>query len=137
MWIGGRQRGQGHKGHYGIFRGEEKCVWLAHRWAAAYIHGFEITGLQVDHCCPCGSHTLCVQHVQPESAERNRYLQHTRPGRGYQDVDTKRSWVHVQVGLRDFEPVVRVPDAVPFFSPPAWLLPFLPMEEIPDDACPF
>lgn len=135
MWIGGHTAGQGHTQPYGRFWDGERMV-LAHRWSAEHIHGFEIEALQVDHCCPAGPSTLCVHHVKPEPAPVNRELQNSRPGRAYQSLETRRYWIHVQVGIEpDPEIVERVVGDIPFFEPPDWLQPFLP-KEIRDD-CPF
>lgn len=135
MWIGGQTKGQGHTQPYGRFWDGEKMV-LAHRWSAEHIHGFEIDGLQVDHCCPAGPSTLCVHHIKPEPAAVNRELQNVRPGRAYQDLATKHYWVLVQVG-EEPEPIrIRDPGDIPFYLPPLWLSPFLPKLEIEDD-CPF
>lgn len=139
MWVGGTTAGHGHNEPYGSFwfEGEK---WTAHRWAAIHIHGFDITGLQVDHNCPAGPSTLCVEHLKPETAEVNRYLQNVRPGRAFQDLDTKRYWLFVSKGI---EPTPsrrrRVSLDIPFHTPPEWLLPFLPnfsmMENVHE--CPF
>lgn len=112
---------------------------LAHRWSAEHIHGHTIDGLQVDHCCPAGPSTLCVEHVQPEPAAINRELQHTRPGRPLvQALETKQYWLFVQKGLEP--PPIKVERNIeldiPFFVPPAWLLPHIPQLEV-SHVCPF
>jgi hypothetical protein len=135
MWIGTTTAGHGHNEPYGRFW-FEGMFWLAHRWAAVHIHGQEIGGLQVDHCCPAGPSTLCVQHLKPETSEVNRELQHTRPGRAFQDLRTKQYWLLVSIGAEPFEAKARELDGVPFFNPPAWLAPFLTKPES-SDACPF
>lgn len=135
MWTGGTTSGRGHNEPYGSFW-FEGARWFAHRWSAAFIHGFDISGVQVDHNCPCGPSTLCVEHVRPLSAEINRLLQNQRPGRCYQDLTTKQYWLFVERGIEPYEPIPRdVPD-IPFFDPPAWLRPFLQKQEVSDD-CPF
>jgi len=134
MWIGGKTSGRGHGEPYGSFWFEGER-WFAHRWAAMHIHGFEITGLQVDHCCPAGPSTLCVEHVKPEPAEVNRQLQNLRPGRGFQTLTTRQWWLFVTKGIEE-EPVrERIEDGIPFHQPPAWLRPFLKQEK--NDDCPF
>jgi len=133
MWVGTMTRGHGHNEPYGYFWFEGK-MWLAHRWAAIHIHGFEITNLQVDHCCPAGPSTLCVEHVKPETAAINRFLQHARPGRALQDLDTKRYWAFVTKGLEEYRSVPRSNDGVPCCNPPPWLQPFLTNWENFDDA---
>lgn len=135
MWIAGQTSGHGHNEPYGTFWFENR-MWLAHRWAAQHIHGLEIDGLQVDHCCPAGPSTLCVQHVKPETAAINRELQNTRPGRAFQALTTKQYWLFVQLGIeQEPERAPRETDGVPFFSPPSWLLPF--MSKGISDGCPF
>lgn len=135
MWIGGKTSGRGHNEPYGSFwfDGER---WYAHRWSAQFIHGFNITGMQVDHCCDHGPSTLCVQHVKPETSEINRLLQHLRPGRAFQDLTTKQYWLFVMKGIEEYRPAVRELPDVPFYTPPAWLTPFLPSMETSND-CPF
>lgn len=134
MWIGGKTSGRGHSEPYGSFW-FEGARWFAHRWAAMHIHGFEITGLQVDHCCPAGPSTLCVEHVKPEPAEVNRALQSLRPGRAFQTLTTRQWWLFVTKGIEE-EPVrERIEDGIPFHQPPAWLRPFLKQEI--DNGCPF
>jgi hypothetical protein len=128
--------GQGHSQPYGRFW--DGHAWLAHRWSAINIHGLDITGLQVDHCCPTGPSTLCVEHLAPERAEINRLLQHMRPGRAFQDLDTRRYWIHVQVGIEPVRERERLPAEQPVFLPPAWLRPFINYTpEIFDDGIPF
>lgn len=135
LWTGAKCWGRGKTIRYGSFR-DGKKVWLAHRWSAKNIHGFDIDGLQVDHCCPmyrAGSdpllpNHLCVEHVQPLSDEKNRWLQ----------TERRRHFVHLEVGLFDYEeiygsPQIIVPDdALPFYEPPAWLKP-----HVESDDCPF
>lgn len=123
MWIGGQTSGHGHNQPYGSFWFEGRH-WLAHRWAAHFIHGFDITGLQVDHCCPDGPSTLCVQHLKPETAAVNRMLQHLRPGRTVQSLSTRQYWLFVERGFEPYEPPVRNCEGVPFFTVPDWLRPF-------------
>jgi hypothetical protein len=138
MWIGGTTSGQGHNEPYGRFWNGERMVY-AHRWSAEHIHGFDVTGLQVDHNCPVGPSTLCVEHVNPETSEVNRILQATRPGRAFQDLETRRYWIHVQVGLEPLPPRERMPADAPVFLPPAWLRSYMPdfkIERI-DDGIPF
>lgn len=136
MWIGGTTSGRGHSEPYGSFW-FEGARWFAHRWAAAFIHGHEITGLQVDHNCPCGPSTLCVEHVKPETSDINRYLQNHRPGRAFQDLVTKQYWLFVSKGIEEYIPPKRELSDVPFFAPPEWLRPFLPSFEVLANDCPF
>jgi len=105
IWVGGTTSGRGHSQPYGSFWFEGRR-WFAHRWAAKYIHGQHIDDLQVDHCCPCGPRTLCVQHVQAVPPAINRELQ----------------WIRVQVGLEPEPAVGEVEiDEPPFYYPPDWL----------------
>lgn len=112
LWTGGTTQGRGHTAPYGSFWFEGRR-WFAHRWAAKYIHGIEIEGLQVDHCCPHTGgkpNTLCVEHLQAVTLLENVALQQ------------RRHWIHTQVGILPTEPGYEEdPEAVPFFLPPAWL----------------
>lgn len=125
MWVGGVTSGRGHNEPYGVFWFEGER-WFAHRWSALHIHGFEIAGLQVDHNCPHGPSTLCVQHVKPETSEVNRLLQNTRPGRAFQNLDTKRYWAFVTKGMEPYFPPQKDIPNIPLYLPPAWIQPFLP-----------
>jgi hypothetical protein len=137
MWIGTTTHGKGRNEPYGYFWFEGK-MWLAHRWAAVHIHGFDIEGLDVDHCCPCGPSTLCVEHLAGETGERNRELRHERQSRpvAAQSPETRRYWLFVSLGVEQYLPPTRDADGVPFHSPPAWLSPFLPRHSGAND-CPF
>lgn len=110
IWIGGRTQGRGHSVPYGSFWSDGRR-WFAHRWAAVYIHGLEIEGLQVDHCCPTIPipNTLCVEHLQSVPAAINRELQ----------------WIRTQVGLLEPPPYCDDPASdAPIehspCSPPVW-----------------
>jgi len=135
MWVGGTTSGHGHHQPYGSFWFEGKR-WFAHRWAAMHIHGLEITGWQVDHNCPCGPSTLCVQHLEPQTNAINTLLRDIRPGRAFQNLDTRQHWLFVSKGLKDYSATVREVPEIPYFSPPEWLKPFLLDMENADD-CPF
>lgn len=89
------------------------------------MHGFDIDGLQVDHCCPphragwepLPPNTLCVQHVQALTASANRSLQ-----------DERRLWILTQKGYLEppplFADLVAPPEIVRHVGehlPPAWL----------------
>lgn len=134
MWIGGTTSGRGHNEPYGSFW-YSGARWFAHRWAAAFIHEFDITNLQVDHCCPHGPSTLCVEHVKPEPADMNRALQSQCQHRAFQDLATKRHWLFISKGIEPYQSIERDVSDIPFYSPPAWLKLFL-NEEIPSE-CPF
>lgn len=136
MWIGGTSAGSGHGPRYGVFWNDGRKEY-AHRFAAREIHGFDIDGHQVDHWCPCGPATLCVEHVKPETAQRNNELQHERPGRTPSQANYHRQyWLLVRKGVYEPEPLPeRTPSEVPFYLPPAWLLPHLKKELVDD--CPF
>lgn len=136
MWTGTTTHGKGRTQPYGYFWFQGRMV-LAHRWSAEHIHGLDIDGLEVDHCCPAGPSTLCVQHLEPEPGTINRALRHERTSRTFQALETRRYWLFVELGIEQPpEPPVRVPDDVPFYAPPAWLAPFLAPIGDPDD-CPF
>lgn len=107
-WIGGKTAGGGKiaPSLYGVFKYEGKR-WSAHRWAAKYIHGLDIDGLHVDHCCPHGSNTLCQQHLQAVT----------------QEVNTALYWMRVE-GRAEEEPAPLAhlgDDGIPWYSPPLWL----------------
>ena len=135
MWAGGQTAGQGHNQPYGSFWFEGRR-WLAHRWAALHLHGFEIKDLQVDHCCPAGPSTLCVHHVQTCTLAENRAFQTLRKDhRNSQAIETRQYWIFVQKGLEEYrEPPARIESDVPFHDPPDWFAPFLKSEE---RECPF
>lgn len=102
-WTAGTTAGRGHSARYGAFKFEGRR-WFAHRWAARYIHGLEIDGLQVDHEC---TNTLCQHHLAAIPPSLNRELQ----------------WLRVWVGIDPPPPpFVADPHGVPFFTPPAWLI---------------
>lgn len=120
IWIGGKCYGRGKNIRYGIFRGEggrKVAPWLAHRWAAKYIHGLDIDELQVDHCCPNIPipNTLCVEHLQAITGDRNRHLQ----------TERRRHFVHLEVGLLPYDEIYGgeeiVADVIPFYEEPEWL----------------
>ncbi len=136
MWTGGLTSGAGHGPGYGAFWFEKRRVF-AHRWAAEHIHGFDIDGLQVDHWCPCGASTLCVEHVRPETALRNNQLQHERPGRTPSQSNANRQyWLFIHKGIEEPHPLPeRTPSEVPFYLPPAWLAPHIKRNY--GDDCPF
>ena len=129
IWIGGKCWGRGKHIRYGCFRGADKKVWLAHRWAAKFVHGLEIDGVQVDHCCPNIPipNTLCVQHLQAIPGDLNRHLQ----------TERRRHFVHLQVGMLPYEEIYGVPVdpelTIPFYPEPEWLRTRGP----DDDPCPF
>lgn len=115
VWTGGKTMGRGHHVPYGSFWYDGRR-WFAHRWAAKFIHKQAIEGFQTDHCCPTIPipNTLCVEHLQSITAQRNRELQHMR------------RMVYLRVGLIEYDEIYRGkpepdPDAIPFFNPPAWL----------------
>lgn len=124
LWVGGNTKGRGHHVEYGAFWFEGRR-WLAHRWAAKFIHGIDIDGFDVDHCCPdfCPAllrpNTLCVQHLQPLTPRDNRIKQ---------TIDTRRNFVHLQVGLVTHHDMYGYEPDDPsvgwlttIYDPPAWL----------------
>lgn len=131
IWTGGVTMGRGHHVPYPAFWFEGRR-WFGHRWAAKFIHRLDIERLHVDHCCPGRAHpnTLCVEHLQAITPRLNRQLQ-----------DTRKMFIHLQVGLLQYEEVYGSgPDlsdalsAIPFFDPPNWLR---PVQGNNHDDCPF
>ena len=57
--------------------------------------------------------TLCVEHLQAVTLKANR------------DLQTRRTFVHLQVGLVDYEDVFGPPDeaqeTIPYYIEPEWL----------------
>jgi hypothetical protein len=135
LWVGAITRGRGKSAPYGSFWADGRR-WFAHRWAALHIHGLDIDGFTVDHCCDphrAGGelllpNTLCVQHVQPLTRVDNTVLALQR-----------RTWVLTQKGYYEAPPQfseLEAPGAVPFYQPPAWLGVDTPVNTADDD-CPF
>lgn len=124
--------GRGHHVPYPAFWFEERR-WFGHRWAAQHIHGIDIEGYHVDHCCPNIPipNTLCVEHVQALTLRDNVLQQHER----------RRTFIHMQVGLLNYEDIYGAPpagelddDEIPFHIEPDWLR----QAKGPDpDGCPF
>lgn len=113
LWIGGTTCGRGKTRKYGSFS-YQGIRWYAHRWAAKFIHGLDIEGMDVDHKC---GNTLCQFHLQATT----------------KDVNGAYYWIRVQVGIIDLpEPDLIDDDGIPYHSPPEW------MPEAPQTAdCPF
>lgn len=113
LWTGGTTHGRGHTAPYGSFHFERRR-WFAHRWAAKHIHGLDIDGYQVDHCCPHTGgrpNTLCVEHLQ--AVTLNEHV----------ELERARTWILTQVGVYEPEPLFEPdPDAPDLFEPPAWLV---------------
>lgn len=118
VWTGGKTMGRGHHVPYPAFWYAGRR-WFGHRWAARYIHGLDIDNLQVDHCCPGLSrpNTLCVEH-----------LQCLTPRAHQQVTEQRRHFIHLQVGLIQYEEVYgygpdapELSDTIPFYAPPQWL----------------
>jgi len=137
IWVGGTTSGRGHHVRYGSFWYNGRR-WFAHRWAAKFIRGLTIDGLQVDHDCPHipTPNTLCVEHGTPLTLGQNRELQTLRA------FQARKRAIHVQVGLLPYpdgygptEPTP--PDLIPFFNPPAWLGIQGPDNDHERAACPF
>lgn len=140
LWSGGTSMGRGHSAPYGAFKDKGKRV-PAHRWSAQHIHGFDIEGFHVDHCCdpwraggsePLPPNTLCVEHVQPITNADNVTLMHAR-----------RLWILTQKGYLDPPPLfaeLAAPveyHAAPFHLPPAWFSRLDNAVNSGDEDCPF
>jgi hypothetical protein len=107
---------------YGRFKGQDGVNWLAHRWAAKFIHGLDlIDGNHIDHCCEVDGkprpNTLCVQHVQSISSVVNLRLRWSRYWDYWCDGDPDGPESELE------ENRVREdgPPPVPFFHEPNWL----------------
>lgn len=126
LWTGGTTSGRGNSAKYGSFWFEGRR-WFAHRWAAIHIHGLDVDGLQVGHCCPHtngGPNTLCVEHVEAVTQRANleEQAQRLRAQRVEQTNDQRQYWLLVDRGYEPPPPVHEPdPDDAPWFSPPAWL----------------
>lgn len=123
LWTGGTTAGRGNSAVYGAFWYEGRR-WFAHRWAAVHVHGLVVGNLQVGHCCPSGPNTLCVEHVQPQTQVDNLDEMHgRRAGIALQSANERQFWLFVSLGLEP-APAIAAPDndAVPFYSPPKWLV---------------
>lgn len=132
IWTGATTAGRGNSATYGAFWFGRK--WYAHRWAAAFIHGLDITGKQVGHNCPHTPdehpNTLCVQHVVGQTQTENLAEQMAR-GTGVagqwlaqQDPAERRMWLLTELGYEEPPPThdpATLADAIPFYDPPAWL----------------
>lgn len=132
LWVGGTTMGRGHHIPYPSFWFEGKR-WFGHRWAAKFIHGLDIDGFHVDHCCPHipKPNTLCVEHLQALTPRVHQ-----------QTTEMRRNFIHLQVGLVSYEDAYgpQPPDYdpegdVPFYSPPSWL--GITYGASDDDDCPF
>lgn len=144
LWTGGTTRGRGNTATYGSFWYEGRR-WFAHRWAAAFIHGLDVDGLQVGHCCPNmpdgKPNTLCVEHVTGQTQAENLAELNDRLARARceQSADVRQQWLFVEIGLLEPEPLhdpATLADEMPWYDPPEWL--GLPPTERPEfDDCPF
>ena len=124
IWTGGKTAGGGHSVYYGAFWFAGKR-WYAHRWAAKYIHGLDVDGLQVDHFCPSvpRPNTLCVEHVRPVTLQTNRELQALIGRDVLQSLEERRRyWACVRAGIEP--PPTPAPEPFtlpPYFPVPDWL----------------
>lgn len=113
VWVGGKTRGRGKTAWYGSFWYEGRR-WTAHRWAAQFIHGLEIAGMDVDHKC---GNTLCQHHLQAVTGL----------------VNSAYYWIRVEKGVYELpEPDSEDEDGIPFYAAPAWF----PVAPAPAE-CPF
>lgn len=144
LWTGGMTRGRGNTATYGSFWYAGRR-WFAHRWAAAFIHGLDVDGLQVSHCCPNmpdgKPNTLCVQHVTGQSQAENLAELHERMARARceQSNDVRQQWLFVEIGLLEPEPLhdpATLANEMPWYDPPAWFE-GNDQPSDPDDDCPF
>lgn len=132
LWVGATTSGRGNTALYPSFWYDRRR-WFGHRWAAAHIHGLDIVGMDVDHCCPAHRagaalllpNTLCVQHVQAIDSQTNGELRWQR-----------QRWLLVSKGYEEgpppFEPLQA--GGVPIHLPPTWLDTAV---NYADEDCPF
>lgn len=125
VWIGATTAGHGNSARYGAFWDEGQKIY-AHRWSAANIHGFDITGVTVGHCCPHTGgkpNTLCVEHVKPETLAINVALGNQNR-RIVQNNETRQFWLFVALGIEPAPAIYEPdPDQPLFYRPPPGLLP--------------
>lgn len=137
VWTGGTTRGRGNTATYGSFWYDGRR-WFAHRFAAAFIHGLKIDGLQVGHCCPYTPdghpNTLCVEHLAGETQTENLAEALARLGppshrtarfKAEQDATQRQYWLLAERGYEPPEPVTDLtmpnPYTGPDLAPPDWL----------------
>lgn len=140
LWTGGTTSGQGNTVRYGSFWFDGRR-WFAHRFAAQFIHGIEITGTTVGHCCKPVPNSLCVEHLEAQSLTENVGERNTRYAAN-QRADERQGYLLLQLGINEPEPKPEPPagelDGVPFYDPPAWFREHVEQtrNDDPDD-CPF
>lgn len=131
LWTGGTTRGRGNTATYGSFWYDGRR-WFAHRFAAAFIHGLNIDGLTVGHCCPWTPdghpNTLCVEHLAGETLASNiaeRNTRHATARKASQASGELQLWAFVERGLEEPPPVTDPgkpnPYTGPDLAPPEWL----------------
>lgn len=123
IWKGAAHHYRDGKKQYGgfSFNGEK---WLAHRWAAIFIHRFNLeNGLTVGHTCPHGPNVMCVHHLEPQTyVENNREMVYRREKkrRAILSAGEKQYWLLVEKGLVDEPERERVGPMGGYPDPPAW-----------------
>lgn len=138
LWTGGKTRGRGNSATYGSFwdRGRRE---FAHRWAATFIHGFDLSGGEtVGHCCQPEPNTLCVEHLEPQTLSANVIEGNVRrAARARQTDDQRKFWLLVDRGYEQLPPAPEgiTSSDIPFHEPPAWLRPFMAAPAL--EGCPF
>lgn len=139
LWTGGTTAGRGNSARYGSFWYEGNR-WYAHRWAAIYIHGINLGENQAGHTCPCGPNTLCVEHVTGQTQLENLAELNGRL-KAQQSAADRQHYLFIELGIEPEPPKPEVDlNAVPFYDPPQWLKPYLPIRESEgslSDDCPF
>ncbi len=107
VWTAMAHHYRDGKPQYGgfSFRGEK---WLAHRWAAIFIHGFDLSGgLTVGHCCPGWPNNRCVHHLEPQTYLKNgqeSYYRNLRKQKGILTPSEKQYWMLVERGYEEPHP---------------------------------
>lgn len=140
-WIGGTTQGRGNSATYGSFWFEGRR-WFAHRWSAVHIHGLNVDGVQVGHCCPHTGgkpDTLCVEHVEGQTQLENLAELNGRRRLVDQSAAERQYWLFVSLGIEQspetYEPGT---NDIPFYEPPAWFRQARPDYVLPElSDCPF
>lgn len=110
LWTGAAHHFRNGKDQYGGFSFEGK-KWLAHRWAAIYIHEMNVIDMTVNHCCPTGPNTKCVHHLEPMTLVENVMEMHYRKAAESRvDIGNKERQFHLILDRAEEEYIREAPD---------------------------